>query len=212
MSKLEHQQGVPTGLGDEGPLLTPRGDEGLDDWFERRLQAQGIKRPRPRIPVARVLSVLALAASLGALAWAIDSAGGDDTETAAPTQPRRNAGGGGGNAAAGKGDKDAGARPLRWNRVRVDVLNGYGGANAAGEAASDLRAAGWRIGRTADAGTETTQTTVVFAPGRARAARVVARRLGLGSPQPAAGLPGVPAGAVRGVAILLGPDGIAATA
>jgi hypothetical protein len=90
--------------------------------------------------------------------------------------------------------------------VRVDVLNGFGGAGAASETAQRLRAAGWQVGSTGDAGTGATRTTVVFAPGKRTQALVVARRLQLGTPRPISGVPGVPPGSTSGVAILLGPD------
>jgi len=210
MSKLESPRGDARRDQD-----APRGDEGLDDWFERRLEARGI-RPRTRrhahVPLARILAVVALVAALSGCWWALH-AGGGETEAAAPTGQKARGGGGNGNgnSAGGGGDggggqKAATPKPVDWRTVQVDVLNGYGGANAAADTAATLEADGWQVGDTLDAGRETTQTIVVFAPGKRRQAVAVARRLRLGDPQPIASAEGVPADATTGVAVLLGPD------
>ena len=58
------------------PFDPPRGDEGLEDWFARRLESQGIKARRARIPFARILAVVALAAALIALVFVLKAASG----------------------------------------------------------------------------------------------------------------------------------------
>jgi len=95
-----------------------------------------------------------------------------------------------------------------WNTITVDVLNGSGISGAAAAASTTLSGAGWHTGVTGDAGTETTTTTVVYAPGHKTEAQVVADKLGLPAPVPIASAAGVPSTATTGVAVVLGPDGL----
>ena len=85
------------------PVGPPRGDEGLDDWFTRRLEAQGIAARGHGFPTARVLSVIALIVAVVALFWVIRDATGSSSDTqlqadSTNTQPQ---------------DSTAGTRPIR---------------------------------------------------------------------------------------------------
>jgi hypothetical protein len=93
-----------------------------------------------------------------------------------------------------------------WKQIPLTVLNGFGGANAAATAQSQLRAAGWHVVSVADASHETQSTIVVYVPGKLSQAKVVARRLGLPPPVPIANAPGVLSTQTDGVAIVLGPN------
>ncbi len=63
--------------------------------------------------------------------------------------------------------------------VQVQVLNGYGGVNAAGDAASQLEAAGFVVSSVGDASTYTyTTTTIESGPGGQTAADTVAASVG----------------------------------
>ena len=95
-----------------------------------------------------------------------------------------------------------------WSNVPVDVLNGYGGSGAAAAAEQQLSSQGWKVAATGDAGTSTTQTVVVYAPGHRPQAAAVAKKLGLGAPVAIADATGVPSDATTGVAIVLGPNGL----
>ena len=64
------------------------GDEGLDDWFARRLEAQGIRARRPRIPAARIGAVVALAAAIFIFGWVLQGASGSYGALAANRAPR----------------------------------------------------------------------------------------------------------------------------
>ena len=75
MGELETTGG--TGGPGGGDFDPPRGDEGLDDWLARRLEAQGIVANRPGFPTARILAVLGLVAALLALFWVISGTGGE---------------------------------------------------------------------------------------------------------------------------------------
>ena len=66
--------------GGEPPFDPPRGDEGLDDWFARRLEAQGIKAGGRASPIARILAVVALVGALAVFGWVL---------TARRARPRR---------------------------------------------------------------------------------------------------------------------------
>ena len=82
MAEVRSTGGTEGGGGGFDP---PRGDEGLDDWLARRLEAQGIVANRPGFPTARILAVVGLVAALGALFWVISSAGGGSSSTAPTT-------------------------------------------------------------------------------------------------------------------------------
>jgi hypothetical protein len=188
----------------EPPFDPPRGDEGLDDWFARRLESQGISAGRRRIPIARVLAVAALVATLAALGWILNgaSSGSSSTTTTPPkSQPTPPAGGTG---TTGTGTKKT-KKPL-WQRTPLTVLNGFGGANAAGNAKSQLAKAGWNVVGIGDAGTATTQTIVVYVQGKLAVARIVAKRLGLPAPVPIAQALGVVPTQTDNVAVVLGPN------
>jgi hypothetical protein len=194
----------------ESPEVTGD-DPQMDEWFSRRLESQGIPTRFGRQPTARVLAVAGLAVALIGLIWAFSVAGSADNtssaEPAASTPPATSeptpSTGQSGDGDGGK--KNTPTAPL-WNTIPIDVLNGFGGAGAAGATAATLSAQGWQVHSTADAGTSTTATVVIYAPGHKPEAKVVANRLGLGAPVPESQATGVPAGSTTGVAVLLGPD------
>jgi hypothetical protein len=187
------------------PFDPPRADEGLDDWFARRLESQGISAGRRGIPVARVLALLALIATLGAFGWILNGATGSSTSTTTPpaTHPKTSTGGPTGSTGT-TGTKKT-RKPL-WQRTPLTVLNGFGGANAAATAKSQLARAGWNVIGVSDAGTSTTQTIVVYVQGKLGIARIVAQRLGLPAPVPIAQAPGVVPTQTDNIAIVLGPN------
>jgi hypothetical protein len=196
MARLETRDRPADGTDHEG-------EEHLDDWFARRLQSQGIPSRLGGTPTSRMLAVGGLVLALLAFLWALSSVGShSSSSSSAPpttqaTTPAPPANGGGG-AAKQKG-------PLTWKTVTVDVLNGYGGQGAAASAATQLSQKGWTVGVTGNA-SGITATEVVYLPGHRKAARIVAKRLGLGPPVAIADATGVPADATKGVAIVLGPD------
>ena len=186
------------------PFDPPRGDEGLDDWFARRLESQGIKARRARIPIARILAVVALAAALIALIFVLKAASGSSSTapTTAATQPAPPTGA----TTTGTSAKKA-VKPL-WKRVKLTVLNGFGGPNAAGTAKVDLQRAGWTVIGVGDAAPDTQTTIVVYVQGFLSQARVVAARLGLPAPVPIDQAVGVISTQTDSVAIVLGPNGL----
>jgi hypothetical protein len=183
------------------------GDEHLDDRFARRLQSQGIPSRLGGTPTSRMLAVGGLVLALLAFLWALSSVGSHSssssptTVTTPVTTPTPPANGGGGNG--GGSNKPHGK--LAWNNVTVDVLNGFGGSGAAASAASELSQNGWTVGVTGNA-TGIDSTEVVYLPGHRKAAVIVAKKLGLGTPIAIAQATGVPADATKGVAVVLGPD------
>jgi hypothetical protein len=194
-----------------GGFDPPRGDEGLDDWFARRLEAQGIVANRAGFPTARILAVLGLAAALIALFWVISGTGGSSqnatpttthpTGTTTPTT--------GGQQGAGKKH----ATKVDWRTIPLTVLNGYGATGAAGAAQQQLTAQGWKVVGASNASTSSiTQTVVVYAPGKLADAKVVANRLHLPPPVALADATGVAEAPAGGIAILLGSDGLPAVA
>jgi hypothetical protein len=185
------------------PFDPPRGDEGLEDWFARRLESQGIRARRAGIPFARILAVVALVAALIALVLVLKAASGGST-TAATTSPGTHAKAPTGSTAATPPPKKA-KKPL-WKQVKLTVLNGFGGANAAGTARTELQQAGWTVTGVADAAPDTTSTIVVYVPGFLNQAKVVAARLGLPAPVPIDQAPGVIPTQTDSVAIVLGQD------
>jgi hypothetical protein len=194
-------RGRPAGLPPQAD--PPRGDEALDDWFERRLEAQGILVPRRGLPVARIMAVSALVAAVVSFWWAAgailtrDDSGPAATVAAQGGKP-------GTNGRGGKGKR------ITWRDVRLSVLNGYGKPGAASTVQRQLRSSGWTIGTVGNAGTSTPRTVVVFTSGFKRQARLAARKLQLGAPVPAAKAPNVP-DSVAGVALVLGANGLPAT-
>jgi hypothetical protein len=190
--------------GGEPPFDPPRGDEGLDDWFARRLEAQGIKARRMRPPIARILAVVALVGALAALGWVL--AGASSKTTAATTilkttTPPANTGGGSTQTGSTKATKP------EWKKIPITVLNGFDPAqSAAGAAKTQLVKVGWHVVGVADASPDTHSTIVVYAPGKLAWAKIVAKRLGLGTPVAIATAPGVVSTQTDSVAIVLGPN------
>jgi LytR cell envelope-related transcriptional attenuator len=182
------------------PFDPPRGDEGLDDWFARRLESQGIKARRARIPFARILAVVALAAALIALVFVLNAASGHSTAAPA-THPVTHKTGPTGTTAQ---TTPAKARKPLWQRVKLTILNGFGGTNAAGSAKVELQRAGWTVIGVGDASPVTQSTIVVYVPGFLNQAKVVATRLGLPAPVPIAQAQGVVSTQTDSVAIVLG--------
>jgi LytR cell envelope-related transcriptional attenuator len=200
MARLETRDQPASEVGDEN-------DEHLDDWFARRLQSQGIPARLGGTPSSRVLAVGGLVLALLAFLWALSSVGSHTSSTAstrattpvtAPTPPANGGGGNGGGTGKQTGK-------VTWQTIPVDVLNGFGGQGAAASAAAQLSQNGWTVGVTGNA-TGITSTEVVYLPGHRRQAKIVAKKLGLGTPVAIAQATGVPADATKGVAVVLGPD------
>jgi hypothetical protein len=194
-----------------GEFDPPRGDEGLDDWLTRRLEAQGIVANRAGFPTARILAVVGLVAALLALFWVISSAGSGSSTSGSPathtstgtttTQGTTTSTGQGG----GKRQK------VNWRSIPLTILNGYGGSGAASAAQQQLTTQGWTVVGASNASTSSvTQTVVVYAPGKLAAAKTVAKRLHLPAPVALADATGVAEAPAGGVAILLGSDGLPA--
>ncbi|HEX3330001.1 MAG TPA: LytR C-terminal domain-containing protein [Gaiellales bacterium] len=196
--------------GGEPPFDPPRGDEGLDDWFARRLEAQGIRARRPRIPAARVAALAALGAAIFIFGWVLQGASGGSSATTTTTPPPTHhhaTTSNGTTPPGGTGKVPAKHTKAQWKQIPLTVLNGFGGANAASTAESQLRAAGWHVVSAADAASNETQSTiVVYVPGKLSQAKVVASKLGLPPPVPIASAPGVLSTQTDGVAIVLGPN------
>ena len=211
MGELETTGG--TGGPGGGGFDPPRGDEGLDDWLTRRLEAQGIVANRAGFPTARILAVLGLVAALIALFWVISGTGGSSHERdahdhAVPRgrRPRRR-------PAPSRAAARSTATKIDWRTIPLTVLNGYGATGAAGAAQQQLTTQGWKVVAASNASTSSiTQTVVVYAPGKLRDAKVVATRLHLPAPVALADTTGVAAAPAGGVAILLGSDGLPAVA
>jgi len=211
MGELETTGG--TGGPGGGGFDPPRGDEGLDDWLARRLEAQGIVANRPGFPTARILAVLGLVAALLALFWVISGTGGDSNNaTPTTTHPAGTTTA----TATGGGTQGGGTKQstkVDWRTVPLTVLNGYGATGAAGAAEQQLTTQGWKVVGTSNASTSSiTQTVVVYAPGKLRAAKVVARRLHLPPPVALADATGVAQAPAGGIVLLLGSDGLPAVA
>jgi hypothetical protein len=143
-----------------------------------------------------------------AFLWAVSSVGpAPATPASTPaTNPGTNPATGGTDTTPSTGNGQ-GAGAISAKDVTVDVLNGYGGSGAANTAAAELQAAGWKTGDVGNAGTDTAATYVVFLPGHAKEAKAVSKKLGLGTPKPAASTGVEPTGS-SGVAIVLGPEGL----
>jgi hypothetical protein len=192
--------------GGEPPFDPPRGDEGLDDWFARRLEAQGIRARRARLPAARIGAVIALVAALFIFGWVLQSASGGSSATTTTPPAHTTAATHGTTPPGGTGKVPAKHAKPQWKKIPLTILNGFGGANAASTAQSQLRAAGWHVVSIADASPETNSTIVVYVPGKLSQAKIVAGRLGLPPPVPIAQAPGVLPTQTDGVAIVLGHD------
>jgi hypothetical protein len=197
------------------PVGPPRGDEGLDDWFTRRLEAQGIAARGNGFPTARVLSVVALIVAVGALLWVIHSASGSSSSSSGssnPTTTPQTQGSTGSTGPSSTGTTGGGPTTYQWNDVKVTVINGNGQTGAAGDAQTTLNQAGWNVvaatnsvgGATVDA------TEVVYPPGKKGPATAVATKLGL-TPVKAADAGAAIPPDLQTVAIVLGPDGLPTT-
>jgi hypothetical protein len=195
------------------PHDPPRGDEGLDDWFARRLESHGIDSGRRPGSSARVVAVGALAVAVVLLVWVLYSAGGSGSSSASsPTTPTiPPAGSQKANTSSNNTGTTNAPAPVPWNQVHVTVLNGTTTPNLAGTAQSTLTAAGWNIAGAGDASPEFTTTEVVYPPGKQVPAQTVAKKLGLTA---------VPESSISGftstpplttVAVVLGPSGLPAT-
>ncbi len=186
------------------PFDPPRGDEGLDDWFTRRLEAQGIKAGRRRPPIARILALVALVAALGIFGWVLNSASSSPkTAATTGTHTHTNTTGATGGTTGTTTKK---TKKPAWQRIPLTILNGFGGANAAATAKTQLDKAGWKVVAIGDAGTSTNSTIVVYVPGKLSLAKIVATRLGLPAPVPIAQAPGVVPTQTDNVAIVLGSN------
>ncbi len=192
--------------GGEPPFDPPRGDEGLDDWFARRLEAQGIKARRMRPPIARILAVVALVGALAALGWVLAGASSNTTAANTTTPPKNstpaaNTGGSGTQTGSTKPKKP------QWKKIPITVLNGFDRHRTPpARPRRQLTTAGWHVVGVADASPDTQSTIVVYAPGQARLAKIVAKRLGLPAPVAIAQAPGVVSTQTDSVAIVLGPN------
>ncbi|HUZ84306.1 MAG TPA: LytR C-terminal domain-containing protein [Gaiellales bacterium] len=183
---------------------SPRGDERLDDWFARRLEAQGIGRAQRRpLATARVLSVLGLVLAMGALVWALTLGGGSSPPA---TTTGSNPGSTVGSTTATIPTTPAKTKVPAWKRIKLTVLNGYGGTGAAGRVAAQLAQQGFKVVAHGSGGTSTTATYVAYAPGFQVGAGVIARKLGLPAPVPLAQAPGVTATPKTGVVLVLGSN------
>ncbi len=114
--------------GGDPPFDPPRGDEGLDDWFARRLEAQGIKAGRARIPIARILAVVALVIALGVFGWVLNTASSSKqaATTLTTTTPPPASTGGGTTTTTGTT-----AKKPTWKKIPITVLNGFDPAQSA---------------------------------------------------------------------------------
>ena len=210
MGELETTGG--TGGPGGGGFDPPRGDEGLDDWLTRRLEAQGIVANRAGFPTARILAVLGLVVALGALFWVISGTGGSSTASPTPTHPTGTTSTTTSTGGTQGGGKKKGTK-VDWRTIPLTVLNGYGATGAAGAAQEQLTSQGWQVVGASNASTSSiTQTVVVYAPGKLREAKVVATRLHLPPPVALADTTGVAEAPAGGIAILLGSDGLPAVA
>ena len=176
MGELETTGG--TGGPGGGDFDPPRGDEGLDDWFARRLEAQGIVANRAGFPTARILAVVGLVVALGALFWVISGTGGSTTASPTATQPAGTTSTTTPTTGGNQGGGQQNGAKVDWRTIPLTVLNGYGATGAAGAAQQQLTSQGWKVVAASNASTSSiTQTVVVYAPGKLGEAKVVARRL-----------------------------------
>jgi len=211
MGELETTGG--TGGPGGGDFDPPRGDEGLDEWFARRLEAQGIVANRAGFPTARILAVVGLVVALGALFWVISGTGGSTTASPTATQPAGTTSTTTPTTGGNQGGGQQNGAKVDWRTIPLTVLNGYGATGAAGAAQQQLTSQGWKVVAASNASTSSiTQTVVVYAPGKRREAKAVATRLHLPAPVALADATGVAEAPAGGIAILLGSDGLPAVA
>jgi hypothetical protein len=196
------------------PVGPPRGDEGLDDWFTRRLEAQGIAARGNGFPTARVLSVVALIVAVIALLWVIHSASGSSSTNSPSSNPTTNSqpqGSTGSTGPASTGSTGGGGPAYSWSDVKVTIINGNGTSGAAGAAQTELNHAGWNVVATTNSvdGTTVDKTEVVYPPGKQGPATAVANKLGLTAVPAADAGSAIPS--VDTVAIVLGPEPLTTT-
>lgn len=192
------------------------GEQGgqLDDWFERRLESQGIPASgRRRYGIPRILTLIGLVIALLGMFWALSAVGNGTTASSPPSTTTANQGGtGNGGTSSSTSGTNTSTTQQPWQKVTVDVLNGYGGANAASTAAQTLQSKGFKIGVTGNGGTKTKHTLVVFTTGHRAQAKLIANQLGLTGALPLQLAQSIPQTAVKsGVAIVLGPNGLPAS-
>ncbi len=192
------------------PVGPPRGDEGLDDWFTRRLEAQGIAARGNGFPASRVFSVIALVVAVGALLWVIHSASGsstDATSSSNPTTTPQTQGSTGSTGPTSTGTTGSGPTTKGWSEVKVTIINGNGQTGAAGTAQTDLNKAGWNVVGTTNTvnGATVDQTEVVYPPGKKGPATAVGSKLGLPVVAQADAGDAIPPD-LTSVAIVLGPE------
>jgi hypothetical protein len=183
---------------------SPPEDEHLDEWFTRRLQSQGIPSRLGAPPLSRIAAVVGLALAALGLLWALSSVG---PKAATVTPPPSTGGGGQTTTTGGNGNTTHFTGKVTWRNVTVDVLNGTGSTGAAGAAATTLTDAGWKVGTTGNA-TGIAKTEVVYLAGFKAEALAVAKKLGLVPPVKIGNATGVVPSSTKGVAIVLGPDGL----
>ena len=185
------------------------GDEGdhLDDWFTRRLESHGISARGGKSAIPRVLVLIGLAIALLGMFWAL-SAVQNATKSSSPPATTSQQSGNGNPSSNSNGGTSTAPTLAAWQKIPVDVLNGFGGPNAASQAAAQLRTAGFKVASTGNGGTQTAYTVVVFTAGHRSDAHTIAKRLHKGV-VPVAAATGVPATAVTdGVAVVVGPNGL----
>ena len=209
-----HVAGVETR--DQGSTGEQSGQ--LDDWFERRLESHGIPNSgRRRYGVPRILTLIGLAIALLGMFWALSAVTNGTTSSSSSSPPASTTSTGGtgnGGTSTSTTGTNADTAKAPWQKVTVDVLNGYGGANAASTAAATLKSKGFTVGITGNGGTHIQHTLVVFGPGYRTQAKLIATQLKLSGALPLsiAATHGVPTTAVKdGVAIVLGPNGLPST-
>ena len=187
----------------------PRSDEGLDDWFARRLEAKGISAGARGLPVARVLAVAALAVAVGTLLWVLTGIGHSSKST--PGTHTQTGGGPTTSPPPTSGTTGKKTKPpaISWKTVPLTIFNGYSPTvPAAGTAETQLKALGGNVVNITNTSPQTTTATYVAYPvGKLAAATAVAKRFHLGKPVPVSQAAGVPTDLAT-VAIVLGPNGI----
>ena len=96
-------------------------------------------------------------------------------------------------------------RPATPAPIRISVLNGAAVAGLAARTADGLEGRRFKIERVADAAQPATVSSVLYAPGARRQARIVARRLGIDNVTAADPANQAIAGAAR-VVVIVGSD------
>jgi len=187
------------------------GEQGapLDDWFERRLESHGIPATgRRRYGIPRILTLIGLGIALLGMFWALSAVTNGTSASSPPVTTANTGGTGNGGTSSSTTGTNTSTTQAAWQKVTVDVLNGYGGANAASTAAETLKSKGFTIGVTGNGGT-VPRTLVVYTSGHRAQAKLIATQLKLSGALPVFLARKVPPTAVKdGVAIVLGPNGL----